>query len=381
MKKKIPEYSRYEIDSNGKVYDTQTGKTQPTVWNGDFLCTNLIRDDGIKVLCKIHRLVAITFVENPHKANRVVHKDGDRSNNSIENIVWQPKKVKELSVREEPTYEYCGQMLTLDDVAVLCGSDKATIKRRLKAGWSVVECKLDYRHFTGEGFETQTHWFPNKKAMKAHLWEQQQKVWEDLRREKERRKQERVEYKKYGVGIFVNEPIQGIINRVPTKCYRTWDAMLARCYNPEKAAYARYGGRGVTVCEEWKTFQNFAEWYESTYKEDGWQIEKDILSTTEVPVYGPETCVFTPASINTFFARLPKGEPSPTKYGNRWVIQNSRDGKKFSNCFKTEREAINSYWEEKVKTASLLADEFEGRVDSRVISVLRNLTPPKSTHQ
>lgn len=377
MKKKIPVYSRYEIDSNGKVYDTQTGKTQPTVWNGDFLCTNLIRDDGVKVLCKIHRLVAITFVENPHKANRVVHKDGDRSNNSVENIVWQPKKVKELSVKQEPVYEYCGQMLTPDDVAALCGYDKGVIKKRLKAGWSVVECKLGYRNFTGKGIENDNYWFPDKKTMKAHLWEEQQKAWEKLRLEKELRKQEREDYKKYGVGIFVNHPIAGIVDRVTTNCYRTWDGMLAHCYNLNKSSYSQYGGRGVTVCNEWHTFQNFAKWYESVYKEDGWHIEKDILSATEVPMYCPEACIFAPASINSFFATLPKDGPSPSQQGNRWIIQNSREGKKFSNCFNTEQEAINSYWEEKIKTALLLANEYEGRVDSRAISALRNLTPPK----
>lgn len=33
--------------------------------------------------------------------------------------------------------------------------------------------------------------------------------------------------------------------------YSIWAGMLDRCYNPNSAAYSRYAGRGVTVCERW----------------------------------------------------------------------------------------------------------------------------------
>jgi hypothetical protein len=34
--------------------------------------------------------------------------------------------------------------------------------------------------------------------------------------------------------------------------------MLRRCYNPKDKRYARYGGRGITVCPQWRTaFDNF----------------------------------------------------------------------------------------------------------------------------
>lgn len=33
--------------------------------------------------------------------------------------------------------------------------------------------------------------------------------------------------------------------------------MLARCGNANHAAYPRYGGRGITVCERWQKFENF----------------------------------------------------------------------------------------------------------------------------
>jgi hypothetical protein len=36
-----------------------------------------------------------------------------------------------------------------------------------------------------------------------------------------------------------------------------WSGMRARCSNPKHTAYADYGGRGITVCERWNSFQNF----------------------------------------------------------------------------------------------------------------------------
>lgn len=42
-----------------------------------------------------------------------------------------------------------------------------------------------------------------------------------------------------------------------TREYHIWFNMMDRCYNPANAAYANYGGRGITVCERWHMFENF----------------------------------------------------------------------------------------------------------------------------
>lgn len=39
--------------------------------------------------------------------------------------------------------------------------------------------------------------------------------------------------------------------------YRVWAAMLRRCDSPSQRSYRWYGGRGIRVCERWKTFENF----------------------------------------------------------------------------------------------------------------------------
>lgn len=45
--------------------------------------------------------------------------------------------------------------------------------------------------------------------------------------------------------------------RQGTPTYYVWGAMLQRCTNPNNADWDSYGGRGITVCEEWRDFRNF----------------------------------------------------------------------------------------------------------------------------
>lgn len=42
-----------------------------------------------------------------------------------------------------------------------------------------------------------------------------------------------------------------------THVYHVWKAMRQRCENPKAQRYADYGGRGIRVCDEWKSFERF----------------------------------------------------------------------------------------------------------------------------
>lgn len=45
---------------------------------------------------------------------------------------------------------------------------------------------------------------------------------------------------------------------VGTKVYRAWSHMKDRCQNPLNPEYRNYGGRGISVCDEWKhDFEKF----------------------------------------------------------------------------------------------------------------------------
>lgn len=44
-----------------------------------------------------------------------------------------------------------------------------------------------------------------------------------------------------------------------TRTYKTWRGMVGRCTDPRNASFAKYAGRGVTVCDRWLTFEKFLE--------------------------------------------------------------------------------------------------------------------------
>ena len=44
-----------------------------------------------------------------------------------------------------------------------------------------------------------------------------------------------------------------------TPIYTVWCLMIQRCTDPNATNYKNYGGRGITVCEEWKDFSKFYE--------------------------------------------------------------------------------------------------------------------------
>lgn len=45
----------------------------------------------------------------------------------------------------------------------------------------------------------------------------------------------------------------------PSSEYQTWVQMRSRCFSQSDNRYARYGARGITVCDRWATFPKFLE--------------------------------------------------------------------------------------------------------------------------
>lgn len=69
--------------------------------------------------------------------------------------------------------------------------------------------------------------------------------------------------------------------------YKIWSDMKARCFNPKENGYHNYGGRGITVCDEWlDSFENFYDWVkQSNYKDN---LTLDRIDTNGN--YCPENC-------------------------------------------------------------------------------------------
>lgn len=61
-------------------------------------------------------------------------------------------------------------------------------------------------------------------------------------------------------------------NQSKTRAYGVWQRMIQRCTNPKIEHYSEYGGRGITVCEQWRKFENlFADMGECP---PGYSIER-----------------------------------------------------------------------------------------------------------
>lgn len=47
------------------------------------------------------------------------------------------------------------------------------------------------------------------------------------------------------------------MSKTSNRSYLVWRNMKRRCLNPLDSAYPNYGGRGVSVCDRWMSFENF----------------------------------------------------------------------------------------------------------------------------
>lgn len=79
------------------------------------------------------------------------------------------------------------------------------------------------------------------------------------------------------------------------RLYKVWVNMKQRCYNPKNDNYYLYGGRGITICEEWKNdFTAFQKWaYQNGYSEEKTNKGMNILTIDRENTdgyYEPSNC-------------------------------------------------------------------------------------------
>lgn len=76
-------------------------------------------------------------------------------------------------------------------------------------------------------------------------------------------------------------------NRTENPLYKCYHAMLGRCYNQNNKFYNYYGGRGITVCEEWKGLNGFSQFLKDMGKRPK---DKTLDRTDNSKGYSADNC-------------------------------------------------------------------------------------------
>lgn len=144
------------------------------------------------------------------------------------------------------------------------------------------------------------------------------------------------------------------------KTYTIWKSMIQRCFSDKiKKLHPTY--IDVTVCDEWKYFSKFDEWYTKNVILD-WHLDKDLLSPKD-KIYSPNTCCFLPREINGMIQSHQNGKHSGgvayyTK-NKKYVARTSGcklpNKKRFIGMFDTEEDARKAYCSEKESRLKSLA--------------------------
>ena len=103
-----------------------------------------------------------------------------------------------------------------------------------------------------------------------------------------------------------------------TRLYTIWGNIKARILNPKNERYNDYGGRGITICEEWLDIHNFYNWA----IQNGYSDELSIDRIDNDGNYEPSNCRWTTQTIQCRNTRIQKNNIS----GYKGVSYNKRQG-------------------------------------------------------
>lgn len=84
-----------------------------------------------------------------------------------------------------------------------------------------------------------------------------------------------------------------------TRLYSIYSGMKQRCYNPSNQHYQWYGGKGITICDDWmgeNGLQNFIEWSLNHGYEEHLTIDRKENNKG----YSPDNCQWVTLSTNSY---------------------------------------------------------------------------------
>jgi hypothetical protein len=140
-----------------------------------------------------------------------------------------------------------------------------------------------------------------------------------------------------------------------TRLYSIWNGMKDRCLNPNVERYKDYGGRGISIFQDWlDDFQSFYDWSMA----NGYSDELTIDRKNNSGNYCPLNCMWTDYETQAKNRRAPlnckSGIPGISfhKSQNRWHAYIGNNGKRiylgtYNNCedaISTRKDAELKYW-------------------------------------
>jgi hypothetical protein len=95
-----------------------------------------------------------------------------------------------------------------------------------------------------------------------------------------------------------------------TAIYKLWNSIIRRCENPKHNAFASYGGRGISMCHNWRgDFLCFAEWCINNGWKSGLQVDRIDVNAG----YSPENCRLVSNQVNSQNRRFSKLRPDDVR--------------------------------------------------------------------
>lgn len=100
--KDIQGYDGYQISNLGRIWSDRSQKYLAlTPNNTGYIQVKMIANNGKRKNELVHRLVALTFIDNPDKKPEVNHIDRDITNNCVSNLEWVTKSENNTLGRKE----------------------------------------------------------------------------------------------------------------------------------------------------------------------------------------------------------------------------------------------------------------------------------------
>lgn len=128
-----------------------------------------------------------------------------------------------------------------------------------------------------------------------------------------------------------------------SKIYGVLHSMKKRCYTVNDKAYKSYGGRGITICDEWKNSPRaFCEWALANGWKQGLHIDRKNVDGN----YEPSNCRFVTPRVNSLNKRNSSKFPGTSfhKPSKQWRARITINNKRYHlGLFNTPEEATRCY--------------------------------------